>query len=121
MILRFQDRSGRGPFRPGIPAMWSDAEGASPPAVFERFPALISNIERIHAAGGYVGCACIGWDGLDRYFTQAEQDRLYALGYRIHRVPNSAVIMSDDDEAVFVSWRPLKELPRAHRKQGGSW
>jgi len=112
-VLRYQDRSGRGPFRPGVPAMWADEDGDSPPSVFERFPDLMDTLQRICASGGVVGCACIGWGGLHQYFTEAERGRLHCLGYRVHRVPSSAVLIHDNIEAVFAVRRPLKTLPRA--------
>lgn len=116
MLLRFQDRWGRGPFKPGMTRLWSDVKGHGPLAAFERFPDLPSILGRACYSGLHFGCAAVGgWSGLDFYFTESEQERLHALGYRVHRAPNSAVIIADDVEAVFGIAMPLKKLPRARR------
>lgn len=115
MFLRYQDKDGRGPFRPGIPALWADTSGSSPPTVFQRFPTLAGVLPILHDKGLVVGCGCIGWDGLDRYFTSKEQERLHDLGYRVHRIPRNSVFLWDDDEVVFSLNRPIKTLPRAKR------
>lgn len=113
VFLRYQDKSGRGPFRPGVPALWADARGDSPPCVFERFPELVRLLPKIHRKGLHVGCACVGEIGLRTYFSASERLRLKSLGYRVHRVPANSVILADDVEAVFASGKPLAELPRA--------
>ena len=111
-ILRYQDRQGRGPFRPGMTAQWADTTGDSPPTVFEEFPQLLDILPRLHDRKLHVGCACEGRDGIDRYFTASEQARLARLGYRLHRVPTSTVIMRSDSQVVFAWHRPLKTLAR---------
>lgn len=111
-ILRYQDRQGRGPFCPGVPALWADASGHSTPDVFEDFPDIVDILIQVRAKRFSVGCACEGMDGINAYFTAAEQNRLADLGYRLHRVPTSAVILRSPSQVVFVHRRPLRTLPR---------
>ena len=116
-FLRYQDKHGRGPFRPGVPALWADKEGASQPSVFEEFPDFMSVLPRLHARRLNAGCACEGEYGIDAYFTRGEQERLRRLGYRLHRVPANAVILVGDTQVVFATPKPLRNLPRHFRQE----
>ena len=116
-ILRYQDKDGRGPFRPGIPAQWADSEGQSPPSVFQEFPGFMDILPKIHARRMNVGCACVGERGIDAYFTASEQKKLKRLGYRLHRVPKNAVILTGRTQVVFATPMPLRRLPRHIRQK----
>lgn len=111
MILRYQDKDGRGPFKPGMTAKWADATGDSPPTIFEDFPALDRIVKKAHKAGLHLGCACDGLESLNSYFTRNEQIRLLELGYRIHRAPTSSVLLRSKSQVLFAVPKPLKKLP----------
>lgn len=112
IYLRYQDKDGRGPFRPGFPAIWGDEDGDSPIGVFEEFPQLASLLPSLHERKLHVGCACYGEQGINEYFTSSERERLAVLGYRLHRVPASSIILKGRDQVVFAWPRPLKTLAR---------
>lgn len=111
-VLRYQDRSGRGPFQPGLTVRWADRDGKSPPTAFEDFPQLVGMLPKLHEKWMHVGFACIGLDGIAAYFTETERAKLDALGFRLHRAPASAVILQAPTQVVFAHHRPLKTLPR---------
>lgn len=111
-ILRFQDKEGRGPFRPGLPALWGDAEGDSPPTIFDDFPDMIPKLAKYREKGLHLGCACVGMAGILAYFTGAEIGRLKNLGFNLHRAPHSTVIAQSQSQVLIAVPKPLKSLPR---------
>lgn len=115
IVIRVQDRFGRGPYRPGVPAQWSDPNGFDcPPWWIELGIAM----EDGHASmnGPYhFGCAFQSRSHLDRWFTGRELRSLDRLGYRLAAVQADIVLFETPRQIVFGSSSPLSSPLRSCR------
>ena len=112
MFLRYQDKRGRGPFAPGLTAVWADGSGESPPTIFEDFPNCLEVVQRAQEMGLHCGCACRGADGLRGYFTDSERAKLGNLGFHVYRIPNNSVLLESESQVLFAVKKPLRFLPK---------
>jgi hypothetical protein len=101
--FRVQDRHGRGPFKPGMPARWRDPDGNDFPAVQEQFGLdWRAEIPR----RWFAGCALRSIEQVTAWFSAAECSRLDALGYRLACVTGVA-LRDSHHQTVIVRPRPF--------------
>lgn len=115
-LLRIQDSSGRGPWRPGLSSKWVSSRADAPrlPApIHEQVPKLSSIAASVHAAGRHIGCAVRGSVGLERWFLDDEIGRLKALGFHLVDCSHCRIEAETSDQVLFSSQWPLRRLPRA--------
>ncbi|HET9063756.1 MAG TPA: hypothetical protein VFO62_10745 [Candidatus Binatia bacterium] len=115
IVFRVQDHEGRGPFRPGLPRMWSD-----PGAPLEMLPTWMEEFgddifEREGRAGEVFGSAVLRLEDIGRWFTSSEQGRLARLGFRVVSIPDARVIAASESQVVFGRRRPLAEGVQVRR------
>lgn len=111
MILRVQDRDGRGPFKPGMSAKWCDASDAPQFApMYEEFGTEIVGKMQDHLDkhGGAFGCGCRTRAKIDEWFTKREQIKLASLGYALVSMQEDSVFAESPDQVVFWRKRPLR-------------
>lgn len=107
-LVRVQDRHGRGPYRPGLPALWSDYEDGydCPPWWAELGEPIDVAHER--CVGPYhFGCAFRSHDQLARWFNEREQRALDRLGFAVALVKPAVIIAETPRQVVFGSVEPL--------------
>ena len=85
MIVRVQDKDGRGPWRPGFSNLWVD------PLRVNFFPPIYSDLSKekfekiklkAHSDGLHIGCAV--WSGKPKeWFNDYERDRLLSFGFNL--------------------------------------
>lgn len=114
MILRIQDKAGRGPWRPGFSDAWVDAwrTQQNPPIYVE-----VSNFREIvadaHKRGKHIGCAAKGMDGLLSWFSPMEIVRLHGMGFYVADASGCDVLAETPTQVLICSNTPLKNLPNA--------
>ena len=110
-VFRVQDRSGRGPWKPGFSHLWvedrDDHDRLRP--WYEEF----GWVQRNAIAGMYVGCGCRHVDQLRRWFTRGEYEKLLAYGYTAVELSVGRILGESDIQVVFERARPLREAARA--------
>lgn len=99
-VLRVQDRSGRGPYRPGTSQYWAD-DSAHVGPLREMVP-MKCNCGCHHG----FGFADIGQ--LRRWFTDSELRRLHGRGYRVVEMTVDRVLAETDHQVLFCRRRPLR-------------
>jgi len=110
MLLRVQDKDGRGPFRQGVTKLWCEYNHRLP-SVMEDFPDLLDDLRPYHKQGLRIGCGVRGgYDGLKRWFSESEFQKLDTLGYRVVRVKNYVVVCESESQVIFATKKPLKKL-----------
>ena len=115
MLLRMQDASGRGPWRPGFSGKWVDhIRNFNLPALAEDFG---SDLEPMVAAafrrGLHIGTAVRGVDRFNLWFTESERIKLALLGYKVVDASSCEVLGETDWQALVGSTQPLSKLPIA--------
>jgi uncharacterized UPF0160 family protein len=107
-VFRIQDRSGRGPFRPGFSKQWLDEK------MFCTFPSWIEEFgldwmnQKI--PGEHYGCGCRTIEKLHQWFSQSERAKLEALGYVTVELSVDRVIAESENQILFARFLPLKEV-----------
>jgi hypothetical protein len=108
-VYRVQDAEGRGPFRPGVPAVWADeffAPGMDEmPSWMEEFGADLIN--RKGLPGEYFGTAVRLLGHLRKWFSCAEMARLDALGYRPVCLTIQRILAESGNQLIFARRAPL--------------
>jgi hypothetical protein len=110
-IYRIQDKHGRGPFRPNFTKKWCEFNHDLP-SIINEFPNLKNDIEPYYKNGFYLGVGVRGTTGLNKWFSNTEISKLKSLGFSIVRCVGVTVICESDNQLVFASNLPLKELPK---------
>jgi len=108
-VLRVQDASGRGPFRPGFTHEWADTvfiPGQDPlPPWFAEFGFdLLDSTEH----GEHVGCAVRTHAQICRWFSAPERARLSALGFSVVETRAGRVLAESENQLVFANRMPLR-------------
>jgi hypothetical protein len=81
MILRVQNKQGRGPWMPGLSSKWVDSfRTAQHPPIYDERPDYLDHVANAHKRGMHIGCAVRGREGLLSWFSPMEIFRLYDLG-----------------------------------------
>ena len=105
-VYRVQDRTGRGPFRPGFSHLWVDDERTScPPSFIEEFGAEI--ISKMTPGYAY-GCGVRQRAQVDNWFSPTEIIRLRMLGYAIVKLDVDVILAESAHQVVFGRRRPLR-------------
>jgi hypothetical protein len=112
-VYRFQDREGRGPFRPGMSARWrSDLDcGENLPPYFMEMGITPSQASHLFTRGWYGGIGCESRAQLNRWFSRSEQRRLTLLGYRLVEFKPDRIIARTPTQVVFEHRTPLWTIP----------
>lgn len=109
MLLRVQDKSGRGPFRPGFTKQWCEYNH-SLPSLFEEFPDLLSKTLPLSHAGMSLGVAVRGWEGIKKWFSGNELKKLEKFGFKVVEVKNYRIVCESEHQLVFAAQYPLTDL-----------
>jgi hypothetical protein len=116
MILRIQDRAGRGPWKPGFSSKWVDSFRTTQlPPIYDEAPCYMDIVAKARDAGKHVGCAVDGKEALLSWFTPMEIFRLYDLGHRIVDASECEILLRTPTQLIVGSDRPFKHLPPAVR------
>lgn len=112
MILRIQDREGRGPYRPGLSQKWTDSWRTSQlPPIYQEVPAFAALVNNAHSEGLHIGCAVRGKDALFEWFSPMEILRLREMGFGIVDATGCEILMETQHQLVIGSKAPLHKLP----------
>lgn len=111
-LLRVQDKSGRGPWRPGFSNRWLDnVRDFSLPPIFDEIQDFDSIVARVHRSGWHIGCAARGGQ-FSRWFTSSEIAKLKDFGFRLVNATPCTIVAETPNQVVIVSPRPLARLTR---------
>lgn len=108
IIYRIQDKSGRGPYKPGFTHTWADKDRdeSTRPPFFHEFG---FDVVRKALVGQAIGCGFRSIKQLKAWFSANEMDRLYAVGYVIVKIDADAILGESDKQLVFARNKPLNE------------
>lgn len=116
IVLRVQDRFGRGPYRPGMSQRWRDYDnGADCPPWWEE---IGEDMAAAHAAlpqGLHIGCAFLFRSQLDDWFNVKEQRALDRLGYRLVAIKADRILYSTPTQVLVASKQPFTQVERTCR------
>lgn len=113
-LYRVQDKSGRGPWRPGYSHKWvSDARDAPDllPPIFEELPSFKQVVTLAHTMGFHVGVAVCGWASFRAWFLPEELDFLRRDGFTVVQCDNCRVFAETPNQILIGSKAPLSALP----------
>lgn len=109
IVLRVQDKFGRGPWRPGFSREWAEdrdeRENLLP--CFVQFGIDLTT-KANPSLGRYFGCGCRTIEQLKRWFSANEYKTLLNLGYRAVRI-DGTVIAESEIQVVLQRKIPLNE------------
>lgn len=109
-VIRIQDKTGRGPYRPGLTDQWSDPAGPDLPDILTEFGRrAICEAQAASAIGFHVGCAFETMTQLQAWFAPHEIAKLILLGFRIVEMDVDNIICRSHRQLVFVRRVPLKD------------
>lgn len=106
-IYRVQDRSGRGPWRPGFSSIWIEGDadaGHLTETIFDLVP--LDTLRRLPRSHVY-GCGCRSLPTLLEWFTPAERIRLDVFGFVPVRMTVDLVLAESAKQLFFARCRPL--------------
>jgi hypothetical protein len=108
-VYRVQNFTGRGPFKPGVPAKWSD-ENFAPgmealPTWMEEFGA--DAVQRLGRGHEHFGSAVRHLDEIGKWFSPTEQQRLERLGYHVVFMRVDRILAESDNQLLFARDLPL--------------
>ena len=111
-IFRIQDKTGRGPWKPGFSHKWLDEEGPPlPPAIYETVRNFQGIVTRANAKGMYLGCA-VREGKLSEWISESEMARLKCYGYFLVNAGQCQILADDGMQVIIASKKPLRNLPR---------
>lgn len=110
-VYRVQDRTGRGPFRPGFSMKWLDpiltSDRLELPPWHVEFG--IDLIAKRGNPGEHFGSAVRTLDQLNRWFSNSELERLKAYGYAIVSLDVDRILAESPVQLVFARKQPLHQ------------
>ena len=109
-IFRVQDRSGRGPFRPGLTDKWS--ENWRPPAIDSIPP--FSELLKVRTLG-FRGFGCEKIEDLANWICADEFKTLRKMGFRVVSIEVDKIHWRDNFNCFFSSEKPLSFRVRKER------
>lgn len=114
LILRVQDETGRGPFRPGFSQTWVDPMRESQPApIYEEMEDFQREVQKWHRLGYHLGCAVRGPEGIRFWFTRTELITLRMHGFDIYRVDDPKIVFEGQSQLLIGKKHALRKLPKA--------
>jgi hypothetical protein len=116
MLLRYQDQSGRGPWRPGLSERWiDDSRRFDLPPLQEDFGIDFKPmVDAAFHRGLHLGTAVRGIEKFKEWFTDKERVNLALLGFRVVDASACEVLGETNWQVVIGSSAPLAELPAIH-------
>jgi hypothetical protein len=116
-VYRVQDRTGRGPFRPGLTSAWSDRVGmARPPPSFSVWP----DLGRLIPGGWWAGSALERVEQVPLWFTGTELAVLAEMGFQFVALPRCLVVARTPEQLLVARKRPPTGAHRVLPWPGGS-
>ena len=105
LVYRWQDKEGRGPYRPGMSKYWADADHqlGNPPFFVE----FGMNITKQCLASEAMGCAFRTIEQMRLWFTSEERQRMRLLGYEFGSMLVDRIVAESDRQLVFARSTPL--------------
>ena len=111
MLLRVQNKEGRGPFQPGITTIWSmDKDNYGPPIQKDFSEPVFQEINKAHRQGLHIGVAVDGIEQLGMWFNQEELHTLHLLGFEVCEVINCKELARTDWQVLITSRHHLSAL-----------
>ena len=108
-VYRVQDENGRGPYKPGLSHIWTDAHhNDRNPSLFEEFKVSPEDMATLWQANENGGCAFADLRQLNSWFGLHERFRLEELGYSIVTMLVDRVLFQSDRQLIFARKRPLR-------------
>jgi len=108
-VYRVQDRSGRGPFRPGFSRRWCDDNFThgmlALPTWLEEFGADL--IEKQRKPEEFYGTAVRDPGALGKWFSPTEQARLVRLHFHVVSMRPTRILAESENQLVFARLLPL--------------
>lgn len=113
-VYRVQDRDGRGPWRPGLSHKWADKDFAPGQQAMPTWHAEFGEdvIERRGLPGEHYGSAVRSIKDLSKWFSDAELERLRALGFQVVSIGPVRILAESKNQVVFASRVPLAKAAR---------
>jgi hypothetical protein len=106
LLYRWQDKDGRGPYRPGMSRYWADQDNqANNPPFFQEFGMDITKQCR---PGEAMGCAFRTIEQMRQWFTDAERQRMRLMGYEFGCMEADRVIAESERQVVFARRKPFR-------------
>lgn len=105
VVLRVQDREGRGPYRPGCSHIWADEHGTPLPTWMEEFGVSVLRHQR---DGEAFGSGFKALKQCTRWFSKTECERLQLLGYSIVSLDMCRIIAESERQVVFARKMPFR-------------
>lgn len=111
-LIRIQDHTGRGPWRPGFSNYWmTDENPCIGKPITEDFPKLKKILAKAHKQGKHAGCA-VREDKINIWFTEAELKRLFSLGFYFVGCDACEVLAESDTQVIIAHTIPLRFLSK---------
>ncbi len=115
VVIRVQDRHGRGPYRPGMSHRWSDPNGFDCPPWWVELGLEMAAAHERFVGPYHWGCAFTSREQMARWFNVGEMRALDRLGYSLAAVSADIVVAETPRQIVFGSIAPLSQPLRACR------
>ena len=109
VVLRVQDKDGRGPWKPGFSQRWVEDRPEEVYATLVPWPVQFIDVLRRSNVGMSLGCGCRTLDQLRHWFTPGEYAKLRNLGYSAVKMEVDHVLAESDIQCVFERAKPLRE------------
>lgn len=111
MIIRLQDKEGRGPWRPGFSKNWiTDNNPFIGKPIYEDFPDFTKMVQKAHKEGLHIGCA-VQKEKVGIWFTNEELNKLYDLDFQWVNCEKCDILGESDTQVIITSVLPFKFLP----------
>lgn len=114
-IFRYQDDEGRGPFRPGMTERWLVDHESKPVGLInergiDRVRHHVAAFSAMHPGVDFhYGFGCASLNGLFRWFTSEERQKIAALGYHLVAMIADRAVCGNRSEILFARRRPLNQ------------
>lgn len=111
LVIRVQDKRGRGPWRPGFSHKWvSDGNPLVGPPIYLELPKAAVIVGLATSKGMHVGCA-VRANKINLWFTDTEIQRLKCLGFSLVNASSCTVLAETKTQVLIGSPLPLSHLP----------
>lgn len=103
LVFRVQNKSGRGPFMPGLSRYWV----IDRPDHINLKPHSMDFPDIKYPKGMFVGCACRTKEQLQRWFSEQEYKSLLEMGFKSVSLPVNKIIAESDTQLVVANSVPF--------------